>query len=71
MNNKMVHMVSFTLLIVGGLNWLLVGAFNINLVESIFGGMPGVVKVVYILVGLSALYELVTHKNGCTACGTP
>ncbi len=70
MNNKMVHMVSFTLLVVGGLNWLLVGAFGINLVESIFGSMPAVVKVVYILVGLSALYELVTHKNCCTSCSS-
>lgn len=66
----MVHMVAFILLVVGGLNWLLVGAFDINLVEKIFGGMPTVVKVIYILVGLSALYELVTHKKNCTACTT-
>ncbi len=64
----MVHMVSFILLVVGGLNWLLVGAFDANLVEMIFGKMPTVVKVVYILVGLAALYELVTHKNHCTMC---
>ncbi len=68
MNNKMLHTVSFILLVVGGLNWLLVGAFDTNVVEMIFGGMPMVVKVIYILVGLSALNELLTHKSHCTVC---
>lgn len=63
-------MVAFILLVVGGLNWLLVGAFDLNIVEKIFGSMPTVVTVIYILVGLSALYELVTHKGNCTMCST-
>ncbi len=67
MNNKTVHMVAFILLVVGGLNWLLV-AFGFNLVEMIFGGMPQLVKIIYILVGLSAIYELVGHKGHCTMC---
>ena len=69
MHNKMVHMVTFLLLVVGGLSWLLVGIADINLVEMIFGSMPLVVKVVYVLVGLSAIYELVIHKGTCTLCG--
>ena len=69
MNNKMVHMVAFILLVVGGLNWLLVGAFGMNVVEMVLG-QGTLTKVVYILVGLSALYELVTHKGHCTACGS-
>jgi uncharacterized membrane protein YuzA (DUF378 family) len=49
------------------LNWLLVGAFDFNLVTTIFGA--GVVaKVVYVLVGLSALVEIFTHKKNCTMC---
>lgn len=68
MNHKVVHMVAFILLVVGGLNWLLVGLFDMNLVMQIFGGMPAVEKAVYILVGISALYELVTHKRHCTTC---
>ena len=64
----MIHMVSFVLLVVGGLNWLLVGAFSTDLVEMVFGTWPMVVKVIYILVGLSALYELMTHKGNCTMC---
>ena len=68
MNNKMVHMVAFILLVVGGLNWLLVGAFELNLVERIFGAGTTFTKVVYILVGLSAVYELLIHKAHCRMC---
>ena len=48
--------VALTLVIVGGLNWGLVGAFSFNLVETIFGGMSAVSQIVYILVGVSAIY---------------
>ena len=47
------------LVIVGGLNWLLVGVFNFNLVAAIFGVMSVITKIVYILVGVSALYVLI------------
>ncbi len=46
------------LVIVGGLNWGLVGFFNFDLVATIFGDMTVVSRVVYSLVGLSALYML-------------
>jgi uncharacterized protein len=48
------------LVIVGGLNWGLVGAFSFDLVAAIFGEMTAVSRVVYILVGLSAVYQLFT-----------
>ena len=67
MNNKTVHMITFILLIVGGLNWLLVGAFDMNLVTKFLGDGTAA-KAVYILVGLSAVYELVTHKKTCNLC---
>ncbi len=66
---KAVHYVSYTLLWVGGLNWGLVGLFNYNLVESLLGSWPGLVTLVYVLVGLSALYSLGTHKSDCKICG--
>jgi uncharacterized membrane protein YuzA (DUF378 family) len=44
------------LVIVGALNWGLVGVFNFNLVDSIFGELSAASRVVYALVGLSALY---------------
>jgi uncharacterized membrane protein YuzA (DUF378 family) len=48
----------FVLVVVGGLNWGLVGLLEYNLVESLLGAWPMVVRVVYVLVGLSALYML-------------
>lgn len=60
-------MISFVLLIVGGLNWLLY-AFGYNLVTMLFSWMPTLVKVIYILVGLAALYEVFTHKAHCKDC---
>jgi len=52
MGMKYLHMVAFLLLVVGGLNWGLVGLFNFNLVTMLLGSMPMVERVVYILVGL-------------------
>ena len=65
---KMVHMVAFPLALVGALNWGLVGLFNYNLVESLLGTWPMVVKIVYVLVGASAIWLLVTHKEDCKTC---
>ena len=64
----MMHMAACLLLWVGGLNWGLVGLFDFNLVSALFGGMPVVEKIVYILVGLSTLYIAVTHKKDCMVC---
>jgi len=52
--------IALILLIVGGLNWGLVGLFNFDLVAAIFGMMSALSRVVYILVGLSAIYTLGT-----------
>ena len=50
--------IAFVLLIIGGVNWGLVGALDIDLVSSIFGAMSVLSRAVYILVGLSALYSI-------------
>lgn len=56
---KALDKIALTLLIVGGINWLLVGLFEFDLVATLFGGQTSLVsKIVYILVGLSALYCL-------------
>lgn len=71
MHNKTLHMVAFLLLVIGGLNWLLVGVISFDLVAWLFMdilGMDILARVVYILVGLSAVYELVTHKGSCKHC---
>ena len=66
---KSLHMVTFILLVVGGLNWGLV-AFGYNLVDSLLGSGSTLAMVVYILVGLSAVYEVATHKQNCKHCGS-
>ena len=48
--------VALVLVIIGGLNWGLVGIFDFNLVATIFGDMSTLSMVVYALVGLSAVY---------------
>lgn len=65
---KSLHIVAFVLLVVGGLNWLLT-AFGWNIVNMVVGAWPVAEQAVYILVGLAAIYEIVTHKKNCMACG--
>ena len=63
------HSISFLLLIIGGFNWLALGAFNWE-IGQLFGGMDEPIsKTIYILVGLAAVYELLAHKNLCKKCG--
>lgn len=70
MSNKQLHMLAFLLVIVGGINWGLVGALDLNLVTLLFGSVMWLEKVVYILVGVSAVWLLLTHQKDCKVCGT-
>lgn len=70
---KALHLVAWILVIVGALNWGLVGlggflGGNWNLVNLIFGSWPVIEWLVYVLVGASAVYEAVTHKGKCKEC---
>ncbi len=62
------HMVTYMLVVVGALNWGLVGLFNFNLVSTLFGAWPGLERLLYILVGVSSVYEFATHMNNCKLC---
>ena len=54
--------ITAALLVIGGLNWGLVGLFQYDLVAAIFGGAAGVVtRIIYTLVGLSALHQLFAY----------
>jgi uncharacterized membrane protein YuzA (DUF378 family) len=55
-NKGIVCVVAMILLIIGGINWGLVGLLNLDLVALIFGKMPIVQKLIYILVGVAAVY---------------
>lgn len=61
------HTITFILLVIGGLNWLVLALFNWD-ISNVLGGMDSwVSKAVYILVGLSAIYEASTHGR-CRDC---
>lgn len=55
---KALNLITLVLLIVGGLNWGLVGAFEFDLVAAIFGEGSALSRLVYVLVGLSALWQI-------------
>lgn len=59
---KTLDVIVAVIVVVGGLNWGLVGFFNFDLVAWIFGDMGVAARVVYALVGLAALYEVVMMK---------
>ncbi len=54
---------ALVLVIVGGLNWGLVGAMDFDLVATLFGDMSGLSRIVYVLVGLSAVYLAVASSK--------
>lgn len=56
---KVAGSIALVLVIIGGLNWGLVGLFDYNLVDAIFGEGSTVARVVYSVVGVAALWTLV------------
>lgn len=56
--------IAFILVVVGGLNWGLVGLFNFDLVAAIFGAMSTISRIAYVLVGLAAIYFLIKGTSG-------
>jgi uncharacterized membrane protein YuzA (DUF378 family) len=61
---RALNILTLVLLIVGGLNWLLVGAFEFDLVAALFGVMSPLSRIVYVLVGLSAVYQIIPLVSG-------
>jgi uncharacterized membrane protein YuzA (DUF378 family) len=58
-NTNALELILALLLIIGGINWALVGLFNFNLVDSLFGVGSPISRLVYVLVGISGLYYLI------------
>ncbi len=72
---KSLHMIAFALLVIGGLNWGLIGLGGFagadwNVVHMILGAWPVVEWIVYVLVGLSAVILAFTHCKDCKMCST-
>lgn len=61
---RILNQATLALLIVGGLNWGLVGLFDFDLVAAIFGEMSTLSRIVYALVGASALYQILPLVRG-------
>jgi uncharacterized membrane protein YuzA (DUF378 family) len=59
---KNIDLITLILIIVGGLNWGLVGIFGLDLVAAIFGSASFLSNLVYALVGISAIYNLAAMK---------
>lgn len=55
---KVIDIIALVLIVIGALNWGLVGLFNFNLVDTIFGVMSVLSRIIYILVGVSGLWGI-------------
>lgn len=54
---KLIDKIALILVIIGGINWGLVGLFKFNLVDTLFGDLSIISRIIYILVGISALWS--------------
>ncbi|OHB76863.1 MAG: hypothetical protein A2Z25_14160 [Planctomycetes bacterium RBG_16_55_9] len=57
---KSVDILAYALLMLGALNWGLMGVFGIDAVAGIFGHMTAPTRIIYVLVGLAAIYDLLS-----------
>ncbi len=55
---KVIDTIALVLIIIGAINWGLIGIFNFNLVDAIFGTMSVLSRIIYILVGISGLWGI-------------
>ena len=60
---KILNYIVLTLVIIGALNWLLVGLFQFNLVDSIFGELSILSRIIYTLVGLCGLWAITFYRK--------
>ena len=60
---KVIDVIAKILLLIGGLNWGFIGAFDFNFIMWLFGMTPALMKFIYILVGLSALWHIFLWKE--------
>ncbi len=60
---KLLYNIALTLVIIGALNWLLIGLFEFDLVASIFGTMSVFSRIIYSLVGLSGIISIALYKS--------
>ena len=60
---KIISYIALTLVIIGALNWLLVGLFQFNLVDTLFGAGSVLSRIVYVIVGISGLWSIALYSK--------
>ena len=60
---KILNSIALTLVIIGAINWLLVGLFEFNLVDAIFGSLSFLARTIYTLVGIAGLWSLAFYSK--------
>lgn len=65
---KVLDIIAAVLLIIGGLNWGVMGVSDTNVISSIFGSQQVLLHIIYILVGLSAVYSIIQWRSICQRC---
>ena len=60
---KALNGIALTLVIIGAINWLLVGLFKFNLVDAIFGSLSVLTRIIYIIVGLAGLWSIAFYSK--------
>lgn len=60
---KVLNGIALTLVIIGAINWLLVGLFKFNLVDAIFGSLSVLTRIIYIIVGIAGLWSIAFYSE--------
>lgn len=60
---KVINGIALTLVIIGAINWLLVGLFEFNLVDAIFGSLSVITRIIYVIVGLAGLWSIAFYSR--------
>lgn len=60
---KALNGIALTLVIIGAINWLLVGLFKFNLVDAIFGSLSILTRIIYIIVGIAGLWSIAFYSK--------
>ena len=60
---KALNGIALTLVIIGAINWLLIGVFKFNLVDTLFGSLSVLTRIIYIIVGIAGLWSIAFYSK--------
>jgi uncharacterized membrane protein YuzA (DUF378 family) len=62
---KYLKQIAYVLLLIGGINWGVYGVSGYDVVEVLFGQIPMIANLIYVFVGLSAFYMIISRFTFC------